>query len=272
MPVSKCNKSQRGGGEGKQKKWRCGWNKARRCAVPLVFVAVLRHLPFMLCLLTVWAGFQFMQKRRCLLRACSECTHKEDCQVGKRAAKMAEGNACGLVPKILFTVVCLLVRSLPIWLLVICIPLVLCLCRRLRRLKKGGCIANLRGGVNSMCSQYRDILSLSWPQLMQRVQQNQAPRGGMPQSMMGCAAVAASESLAASVAAVVALGERVAVELGVPIPVAVPVNATPFTQQILILKEMGFEDTPSLQQLLVKHSGNIQAVISDVMQLKSKQN
>jgi hypothetical protein len=131
---------------------------------------------------------------------------------------------------------------------------------------------NLRGSVDAMCGQYKDILQMGWPQLWQRVQQNQAPRGGMPQSVMGCAAVAASESLAASVAAVVALSESVAAGLGVTIPVAVPVNAAPYAQQIRVLKEMGFEDTAALQQLLVKHSGNIQAVITDVMQLKPKQN
>jgi len=118
-----------------------------------------------------------------------------------------------------------------------------------------------------MCGQYKDILQLSWPQLMQRVQQNQAPRGAMPQSVMGCAALAASESLAASIAAVVALSEGVAAELGVAITVAVPVSATPYAQQIRILKEMGFDDTPVLRQKLGQHSGNIQAVITDIMQL-----
>jgi len=128
-----------------------------------------------------------------------------------------------------------------------------------------------RGNVDAMCGQYKDILQLSWFQLAQRARQNQAPRGGVPQSVMGCAAVAASESLAASVAAVVALGEHVAAELGATIPVAVPVNAAPYSQQTKILKEMGFEDSPALQQLLIKHSGNIQAVISDFMQLRPKQ-
>jgi len=130
---------------------------------------------------------------------------------------------------------------------------------------------NFRGSVDSMCGPYKDILQMGWPQLLDRVRERQAPRGGLPQSVMGCAAVAASESLAASVAAVVALGESVAAEFGAPLPVAVPVNIAPYGQQTRILKEMGFEDTPALQQMLIKHAGNIQAVISDVMQLKPKQ-
>jgi len=122
-----------------------------------------------------------------------------------------------------------------------------------------------------MCGQYKDILQMNWCELAQRVRQNQAPRGGVPQSVMGCAAVAASESLAASIAAVVALSEQVASGLGAPLPVAVPVHAAPYVQQTKILTEMGFENTAALQQLLIKHSGNIQAVISDVMQLRPKQ-
>jgi hypothetical protein len=267
VPTKKCNKPQRGGA--KVQKWGCRKLKKLRCvALPLIFIAVLRHLPFMICLLAIWAGFQFMQRRHSLLKVCSECTHKESCRVGKKAAKSAKGNGFRLVPKIMFTIACLFVRILPIWLLAVCIPLVVCACRKLRRMKKGVCVNNFRSSVDSMCGRYRDILQLSWPQLMHRVQQNQVPRGGVPQSVVGCAAVAASESLAASIAAVVALGESVAAELGVNIPVAVPVNATPYAQQTRILKEMGFEDTSSLQQLLVKHSGNIQAVISEVMQFK----
>jgi len=122
-----------------------------------------------------------------------------------------------------------------------------------------------------MCGQYKDILQMGWPQLLDRVRASQKPYGGLPKSVMGCAAVAASESLAASVAAVVALSESVAAELGAPLPVAVPVNIAPYGKQTRVLKEMGFDDTPDLQQLLVKHAGNIQAVISDVMQLKRKQ-
>lgn len=266
--ASKCHRQR---GEWQKKKWGCClWKKARRFAVPIVFVAVLRHLPFMLCLLALWAGFQYMRKRRAFLKQCSECTHKENCRVGQKANKLSKSNGCGLIPKILFVVACLLVRALPIWLLVIFTPLVMCACRKLRRLKKEVCLNKFRGNVGSMCGQYKDILQMSWPQLMQRVHQNQAPRGAMPQSVMGCAALAASESLAASIAAVVALSEGVAAELGVTIPVAVPVNATLYAQQTRILKEMGFDDTPVLRQLLAKHSGNVQAVITDVMQLKPK--
>jgi len=266
--ASKCHRQR---SEWQKKKWGCcPWKKARRFAVPIVFVAVLRHLPFMLCLLALWAGFQFMRKRRALLKQCSECTHKENCHVGRKANKLSKGNGCGLVPKILVVVACLLVRALPICFLIVCAPLVMFACCKLRRLKKGVCSNKFRGNMVSMCGQYKDILQMSWPQLMQRVQQNQAPRGAMPQSVMGCAALAASESLAASIAAVVALSEGVAAELGVAIPIAVPVSATPNGQQVRILKDMGFDDTPVLQQLLAKHSGNIQAVIADVMQLKPK--
>jgi len=257
------------------KKWGgcCKWKKVRMAAVPLILIAVLRHLPLMLCLLAMWGGCQILRKRRCLLQICSECTHKEGCRVGKAANRAAKGGQfCGLIPKILCVILCLFLRALPCWLLVVFLPVVFCVCRKLRRLRKGVCKNNLRGRVDAMCGQYKDILQMGWPQLWQRVQQNQAPRGGMPQSVMGCAAVAASESLAASVAAVVALSESVAAGLGVTIPVAVPVNAAPYAHQISVLKEMGFEDTAALQQLLVKHSGNIQAVISDVMQLKPKQN
>jgi len=215
-----------------------------------------------------------MRRKRALLRVCSECTHKEDCRVGKKANQLVHGveKCCGLIPRILVVVMCLIVRALPIWCLLICCPFLFCVRRAFRRFRKGVCINGFRGSVDSMCGQYKDILQLSWFQLAQRVQQNQAPRGGVPQSMMGCAAVAASESLAASVAAVVALSEQVAAGLGAPLPVAVPVNAAPYGQQTKILTEMGFENTPGLQQLLIKHSGNIQAVISDVMQLKPKQN
>lgn len=269
-PVSKCKAQRREEKNGKRRgKWTCNkLAKLRRFAVPVVFVAVLRHLPFMLCLLALWAGFHFMQKRRALLKVCSECTHNEKCRVGKKAKRMAKGGGCGLVPKILFAMACLLVRILPIWLLVGLFPLAMCVRSKVHRAKKGACMNNFKGNMDSLCGRYKDILLLNWPQLMHRVQQNQVPRGGLPQSMMGCAAVAASESLAASVAAVVALSESVAAELGVTIPVAVPVSAAAYAQQIRVLKEMGFEDSAALQQLLVKHSGDVQAVISEVMQLQ----
>lgn len=245
----------------------CSWKKMRCFAMPIVFVAVLRHLPFMLCLLALWAGFQFMKKRRTLLKQCSECTHKENCRVGQKANRLSKGEEYGLMPKILF-VACLLVRALPISFLIVCAPLMMCACRKLRRFKKGICSKKFRNNVGAMCGQYKEILHMSWPQFMQSVQQNQAPRGRMPESVVGCAALAASEGLAASIAAVVALSENVAAELGVRIPVAAPVNATPYAQQIRILKEMGFDDTPDVRQLLNKHSGNIQAVITEFMQMK----
>jgi len=193
--------------------------------------------------------------------------------VGKKANQLAHGveKCCGLIPRIFIVLMCLIVRALPIWCLIICLPFMFCVRRTLRRFRKGVCRSGFRGTVDSMCGQYKDILQLSWFQLAERVQQNQAPRRGGPQSVMGCAAIAASESLAASVAAVVALGEQVAAGLGAGIPVAVPVNAAPYTQQTKILTEMGFENTPALQQLLIKHAGNIQTVISDVMQLRPKQ-
>jgi len=125
--------------------------------------------------------------------------------------------------------------------------------------------------LRGMCGEYRDVWQMSWPQLAERMQQNQVPRGGMPNSVVGCAAVAASESLAASVATVVALSEAVAAELGVPIPLAVPVGSAPYARQTNILKDMGFENTPELQQLLAKHSGSIQAVVADVMQKPKQQ-
>jgi len=254
----------------------CKFQKVRRYALPIIFIAILRHLPVLLCLLGMWAGCQFMRKRRVLLQQCSGCTHKEECRVGKKAHQIANGGEkfCGLIPRIVFVMVCLVLRALPCWCLAIVCLMMFCCCRTLRRLRKAGCGMGrgFRGSVDSMCEQYKDILQMGWPQLLDRVRESQRPRGGLPQSVMGCAAVAASESLAASVAAVVALSESVAAELGAPLPVAVPVGKAPYGQQTRILKEMGFEDTPALQQLLVKHAGNIQAVISDVMQLKRKQN
>jgi len=257
------------------KQWGCGkWRKAKRCAMGLIFLAVLRHLPILLCFLGMWATLQILRKKRVVLRACADCSHKEECHVGKKAKEIANGGNkfCGLFPKIFFVIVCLILRALPCWCLLICIPVVCCCCRTLRRLKKGACQNFRRGNLDSMCGQYKDILRMGLPQLLDRIRESQAPRGGAPQSMMGCAAVAASESLAASVAAVVALSESVAAELGVAIPVAIPVKVAPYVQQTRVLKEMGFEDTPALQQLLIKHSGNIQSVISEVMQLKPKQN
>jgi hypothetical protein len=253
------------------KQWACcKFKKLRRLAIPLIFIAIIRHLPFMLCLAGMWAGFQIMKKKRALLRVCAECTHNEGCRVGKKCNRIKKGmNNCGIVPKILFVMACFLVRVLPMCALLILAPLIMCACRKLRRVKKGMC-QNWRANVESMCGRYRDILTLSWPQLAERVQQSQAPRGGVPSSVVGCAAVAASESLAASVATIVALSESVAAELGVNIPVAVPVGQLPYPQQTRILKEMGFEDSPVLQQLLAKHSGNLQAVVSEFMQLKKQ--
>jgi len=262
--ASKCHEK-RGGWQRKN----CSWRKIRCFAMPVVFVAVLRHLPFMLCLLALWAGFQFMKKRRALLKQCSECTHKENCRVGQKANRVSKGDSYGLLPKILFVATCLLVRALPICFLIVCAPLMMCACHKLRRFKKGICSKKFRSNVGAMCGQYKDVLQMNWPQFVQGVQ-NQVPRGRTPESVVGCAALAASQSLASSIAAVVALSENVAAELGVRIPVAAPVNATPYSQQIRILKEMGFDDTSDVRQLLSKHSGNIQAVITDFMQMKQK--
>jgi len=258
------------------KKWkRCGWEKLRLLSVPVIGLIIMRHLPFYLCLLGVWAVIQVMRRRRIHLSVCADCTHKEDCRVGRNANNFRNGHCWGFIPKVLLISSLFLLRAMPLCMLAVCVPIIFCVGRKLRRLKKRCCkgadLNNLRGHFDSIRGQYRDILRMSWPQLADRLHQSPQARGGVPPtSVVGCAAIAASEGLAASVATIVALGESVAAELGVQIPVAVPVRAAPYAQQTRILKEMGFAQTPELQQLLVKHSGNIQAVITDVMQLAAK--
>jgi len=80
-------------------------------------------------------------------------------------------------------------------------------------------------------------------------------------------------SAAVAAAATAAMNEVHRMGDGIQIPVAVPPSAAGpvFEQQTRLLREMGFQITPTLQQLLTKHNGNLQAVLPELVQLTSKE-
>jgi len=240
----------------------------------VILLFILRSLPVYLCVLGLWAAGQYAKKRRFFLGECSECTHTENCHIGKAAKRIKRcknfmNSRCAIACKIGFFLGCLLARALPIWMVLP--PLLSAMwCRRqLRQFKKGMC-HELRGGHRvNVFERIRDFIQnlIRTCDNLDRALWNQlcAICRNPPKPATVGAAVAAA-------AAVLRDAEENRGMSGIQIPVAVPPNGLAFQQQTALLKEMGFQNTAALQQLLLKHSGNLQAVITEYMQLnKEKQ-
>jgi hypothetical protein len=148
---------------------------------------------------------------------------------------------------------------MPLWLVLPPFLLALWCRRQLCQLKKGMC-QEMRGNVNVLV-RLKEMLQtfVRTCDNLDRVLWNQ---------LCGKARAAAAAPGAAPVMREADLSDRMD---GIRIPVAIPPAGPAFQQQLALLKEMGFDNTAVLQPLLLKHSGNLPAVITDYITQLNKE-
>jgi len=248
-------------------KWCSGLKMVKKASIVLIALFVLRALPFLLAVLGVWATFQFAKRRRRFLRQCADCTHAEGCHLGRLSKKMKHCKVskdwrCGLAIQAAFLVGCLLARALPLCLVLPPLVLAMLARRSLRKFKKGFC--------NDVCGHQE------WTRAKEVVRNLTRSCEELDRTLWKhiCAIYQNPRTVKAAVAAAAAAAmNEVQRADGIQIPVAVPPSAAgpAFEQQTRLLKEMGFEITAALQQLLVKHNGNLPAVITEFVSMNKKQ-
>lgn len=254
-------------------KKRCCWGKlkiVKKIALPVIGLLILRHLPLILALLGFWAVGEVCKKRRRLLSDCAECTHTEGCHLGKVAKKVKrcrdfKNFRCAIFCKVTFVLGCLLARVCPLWLVLPPMILALVCSRKLKRFMRKGC--REQRGQNGRHADFKEMVQ----NLSQRCDQLDRTLWNQLCAIFSSPRPAATVSAAVAAAATAAMNEVQRRGDGIQIPVAVPPAGPAFEHQTRMLRDMGFEITPALQQLLIKHNGNLPALLPELVQLTSKE-
>jgi len=244
----------------------------KKAAIPLIAFFILRSLPVFLCILGLWAAGRYVKRRRHVLSECADCTHAENCHIGKISKKAKRckpfmNSRVAIFFKIAFVLGCLLARAMPLWMVLPPFLVALWCRRQLCQFKKGMC-QEMRGNANVL-ARLKEMLQafVQTCDSLDRALWNQIC-GRARTATVAAAAVMDRANLDGVNDRMDGVNDRMD---GIRIPVALPPAGPAFQQQLALLQEMGFDNTAVLQPLLLKHSGNLQAVITEYIMQFNKE-